>query len=164
MVGSRFVVVSVCVFVGVFVGGAFFVGCGGAVIPEGVKDLRINEVAAVGRPVDWVELTNIGDADVALDDVALTDSTAALARGSFEEGVVVAPGEFVVVAIDEAGVGFGLGADEEFFVVARDGDLIIDRVDWRDGDSIEGGSYARVKDGVGEFAAAVVDTRGRSNE
>jgi hypothetical protein len=154
MVGSR-----VCVFV-VVVGS--FVGCGPA-IPEGVKDLRINEVAAEGRPVDWVELTNIGDADIALDDVALTDSTDELARGSFEEGAVVAPGEFVVVAIDEAGVGFGLGADEEFFVVARDGDLIIDRVDWNDGDSKEGGSYARVADGVGEFAAVDVDTRGRSN-
>ena len=155
MVGFRVVVVSACFF---------FVGACGPVIPDGVKDLRINEVAAEGQPVDWVELTNIGGADVALDDVALTDSTDELARGSFEEGAVVAPGEFVVVAIDEAGVGFGLGAAEEFFVVARDGDLIIDRVDWSDGDSIEGGSFARVKDGVGEFAAADVDTRGRSNE
>jgi hypothetical protein len=132
--------------------------------PRGVRDLRINEVAARGVPFDWFELVNVGDEEVSLDDVTFSDDAAVVDKGSFAKGASVAPGEFVVVEVDDAGVGFKLGSDEEVHVYARDNGAVVDEVDWDEGAAPDGGSFARVPDGDGDFVTVTPDTRGRSND
>lgn len=132
-------------------------------VPDAVVDLRINEVAAAGIPVDWFELTNVGGDDIALDDVTFSDDPTLKEKGGFPEGAVVGAGAFVVVEVDDAGVGFKLGSDEELHLYARENGAEIDAVDWDEGDSPAGGSFARNADGQGEFRSVTPDSRGRTN-
>lgn len=131
--------------------------------PKAVRDLRINEVAAKGDPVDWFEVVNVGGNDIVLDGVSFSDDPAVVDKGGFDKGAVVSPGEFVVVQVDDADVGFKLGSDEELHLFARDNGALIDEVDWDEGESPSGGSLARVPDGDGEFVTAVVATEGATN-
>lgn len=129
--------------------------------PE-VKDLRVNEVAASGDPLDWVELVTVGDQVIPLDGLYITDDVADPGKAALPVDVVVAPGEFVVVEIDEFGLGFRLGSDEAIFLINPDGETI-DGADWDEGASPDGGSWGREVDGSGEFVTFTTSTRGASN-
>lgn len=135
-------------------------GEGDAVVDVGHGVLRINEVAAAGNPLDWVELTNIGDAPVSLRGLTITDDLTVTDKGALPD-VSVDVGAFVVIEIDDDTVGFKLADDEELAVF--DGAALIDSVDWDAGDSVAGGSVARHVDGTGDFKAEDQDTRGESN-
>ena len=75
----------------------------------------------------------------------------------------MAPGEHLQVELDkDSWPGFALGSDEELGVWTAGGALV-DSVDWDDGQSGEGMSYARVPDGTGDFRTVDNPTPGAAN-
>ena len=125
----------------------------------------INEVAAKGDPFDWFELHNSSDSTVTLANFVVADDLAdAGKRVTFPSGLVVAPGGYLRVEVDSDNwAGFKLGGDEELGVWTSEG-VLVDSVDWDEGDSGEGESYARVPDGTGEFQTVGNPTPGAANQ
>ncbi len=126
--------------------------------------LVINEIAAKGEPLDWLELYNTSDSQIALADFVLADDLDdAAKRVAFPSALVIAPGEFLQVLLDKDDwPGFALGGDEELGIWTADGALVAS-VDWAEGDSGEGQSFARSQDGVGEFQTTNSPTPGEAN-
>ena len=126
--------------------------------------LFINEVAAKGDPLDWFELYNGSDSDIALGNFVVADDLDdAGKRVAFPPGTTIAPGEYLHFELDKDGwPGFALGGDEELGVWTSEG-VLVDSVDWDEGQSGEGESFARLPDGTGEFHT-VVPTPGDENE
>ena len=126
--------------------------------------LVINEVAAKGDPLDWFELYNTSDSHLALANFTVADDLKDQSkRAAFPAGLVMAPGEYLQVELDKDGwPGFALGSDEELGVWTAGGALV-DSVDWDDGQSGEGMSYARVPDGTGDFRTVSSPTPGAAN-
>ncbi len=126
--------------------------------------LVINELAAKGDPLDWFELYNTSDSHLALANFTVADDLDDTSkRVAFPMGLVVAPGEYLQVELDKDGwPGFALGSDEELGVWTSGGALI-DSVDWEDGQSGEGMSYARVPDVTGDFRIVDSPTPGAAN-
>lgn len=133
-----------------------------AIEPQ-VKDLRINEIAAKGEPADWVELYNPSEVPIPLVGLQVTDDLDSqpfvLADGFGE----LAPQSFIIIEISDETVGFKLSSEEAFYLLDGHGEMI-DQVDWNEGDSSEGFSYARVTNGSGEFISVTSPTPGSSNE
>ena len=127
--------------------------------------LVINEVAAKGDPVDWFELYNTGDSTIDLSGYVVADDLEdASKRVAFPPGTEIQPGEYLQFEVDSDNwAGFKLGGDEELGVWAADG-LLIDSVDWDEGDSGEGQSYARIPDGSGEFQTVSNPTPRAANQ
>lgn len=123
--------------------------------------LVINEVAAAGDPSDWFELYNHTAEPIVLDDYTFTDDPAMPAKGQLDAGVI-APGTYRMQVVDDAGVGFKLGSDEELWLYDPDGE-VVDGVDWAEGESPAGGSYGRLPDGVGDFMTLATATPGAPN-
>lgn len=125
--------------------------------------LVINEVAAAGEPADWFELFNAGDRPIELSGYFFTDDIADRPqRGSFPADLVIEPFGYEVIYMDDDWPGFKLAKDEELAIFAPDG-AMIDSVDWDDGDSPEGMSYARIPNGIGPFVTVDTPTPGAAN-
>ena len=126
--------------------------------------LVINEVAAKGDPEDWFELYNLSDSDIALANFVVADDLEdAGKRVTFPPDLVIAPGEYMQIEVDKDGwPGFALGGDEELGIWTSEG-VLVDSVDWDEGDAGEGVSFARLPDGTGEFHT-VVPTPGEEND
>ena len=126
--------------------------------------LVINEVAAKGDPLDWFELHNASPDPIALFGLVVADDLAdAGKRVAFPDGLVIEAGEYLQLEVDKEGwPGFGLGGDEELGVWTADG-ILVASVDWEEGQSGEGQSYARVPDSVGEFQTVDSPTPGAAN-
>ena len=129
-----------------------------------VAGLVINEVAAKGDPLDWFELYNASDSDLALANFVVADDLVdAGKRVAFPDDLVIAPGEYLRIEVDSDNwAGFGLGGDEELGIWTSEG-VLVDSIDWDEGDAGEGLSYSRLPDGTGEFHT-VVPTPGEENE
>ena len=126
--------------------------------------LFINEIAAKGEPEDWVELYNMGEMPVSLIDLQITDDLEADEFFVFDARWDEVPsGGIVVVEISEETVGFKLGKDEAFYLLDAHGE-VIDSVDWEEGDSPDGGSFARFPDGDGDFSTSAQHSRGIQNQ
>ena len=127
--------------------------------------LVINEVAAKGDPLDWFELHNISSEEILLDGFVVADSlTDAGKRVNFPPGTTIASGAYVQFATDKDGwPGFALGGDEELGLWLSYG-TPVDMVDWNEGDSGEGQSYARVPDATGDFQTVDNPTPGSANQ
>ncbi|MCA9548322.1 MAG: lamin tail domain-containing protein [Myxococcales bacterium] len=112
----------------------------------------INEVAAKGDPVDWIELFNVDTHPVDLSGWTFVDDVTAEppGAGTFPQGTVIQPGQFLQVEVSDEASGFKLAGDEELILFDADGQ-VADAVDWSDGDSPAGGSLARIPDGIGHF-------------
>jgi hypothetical protein len=138
----------------------------GSTVPEWPTNraIAINEVAAKGDPFDWVELYNTTTRPIPLHFLTLGDDLNDPAqRVSFPGGMVIEAGEYLQVQLDKDGwPGFALGGDEELGIWTSEG-VLVDSVDWDEGDSGEDQSYARLPDGTGEFHT-VVPTPGQENE
>ena len=127
--------------------------------------LVINEVAARGDPLDWFELHNTSGEPIALDGFVFADDFAdAGKRVAFLAGTTIEAGGYFQVELDSDGwPGFALGSDEELGIWLADGTGVA-RVDWEEGDSPEGQSYARVPDAIGAFRTTDNPTPGAPNQ
>ena len=127
--------------------------------------LVINEVAAKGDPLDWFELHNTSPGPVPLDGFVVADDLAdAGKRVAFPAGTTIQPGGYVQFQTDSDGwPGFALGGDEELGIWLSDG-TPVDSVDWDEGHSPEGQSYARVPDSTGNFRTVDDPTPGAANQ
>ena len=129
-----------------------------------VASLIINEVAAQGDPLDWVELYNAADADLALAGFVIADDLQdAGKRVPFPADLVIPAGGYLRVELDKDGwPGFALGKDEEFGIWTEGGALSAS-VDWDDGQADAGTSFARVPDVTGDFHTVGAPTPGAPN-
>ena len=156
---------------GAAVTGTLYARLGGAAGPaesgERAADigLVINEVAAKGDPLDWFELYNRSSDPIGLFAMLVADDlTDAGKRVAFPPGTEIRPGEYLRFDLDKDGwPGFALGGDEELGIWLLDGTLVA-MVDWDEGDSGEGESYARVPDATGDFQTVGSPTPGAANQ
>lgn len=165
---------------GAAITGRVYVAIGGAPLPEtqnpgGVSEsadeapatasVFINEVAAKGAPLDWFELYNVLYYPVELSNFLVADDlTDTDKRVAFPPGTEIGAREFLRFELDKDGwPGFALSSDEELGVWMPDGALA-DMVDWDEGQSGEGQSYARIPDGTGEFQTVSNPTPGAANQ
>ena len=128
--------------------------------------LVINEVAAKGGPLDWFELYNASDEEIALADFVVADDLEdAAKRVAFPAGLAIPPGGYLQMELDKGGwPGFALGGDEELGIWTLDG-LLVAEVDWEEGQAGgEGMSFARTPDVVGEFQTVGNPTPGSANQ
>lgn len=127
-------------------------------------DLVINEVAARGDPLDWFELYNASDEPIALADFVFADDLADPdKRVPFPDDAILPPGAYLQIQLDKDGwPGFALGSDEELGIWTTDG-VLVARVDWAEGQSDAGMSFARVPDGTGAFQTVDHPTPGTAN-
>ena len=127
--------------------------------------LVINEVAAKGDPFDWFELHNTLPDPIGLFAMLVADDLDdASKRVAFPPGTEIQPGEYLQFEVDSDNwAGFKLGGDEELGIWLADGTLVA-MVDWDEGDSGEGESFARVPDGSGEFQTVGNPTPGAANQ
>ena len=127
--------------------------------------LVINEVAAKGDPMDWFELYNSSLGPIGLFALLVADDlTDASKRVAFPAGTEIQPGEYLQFEVDNDNwAGFKLGGDEELGIWLADGTLVA-MVDWDEGDSGEGQSYARIPDATGDFQTVSNPTPGAANQ
>ena len=132
--------------------------------PGAVGEVVINEVAAAGDPVDWFELYNIDGVPVDLSSWTFTDDLTAVAPGpgTFAAGTVLEPGDFLRVEVSNEASGFKLGKAESLVLFDGRG-VPVDAVDWQEGESPAGQSFAREPDGIGGFRTVEVPTPGGPN-
>ena len=127
--------------------------------------LVVNELAAKGDPLDWFELHNSSSEEIQLDGFEVADDlTDAGKRVAFPAGTTIEPGAYMQFSLDKDGwPGFALGGDEELGVWLLDG-ILIDSVDWAEGQSPGDQSYARVPDATGDFRTVDTPTPGAANQ
>ena len=133
--------------------------------PAASPGLIINEVASQGKPLDWFELYNSSGSHLALANFVVADDLAdADKRVAFPSDLVIPPGEYLQIELDKDGwPGFALGKDEELGIWTSEGDLVA-QVDWSEGQSVAGDTYARVPDVTGDFQTVIKPTPGAANE
>ena len=125
--------------------------------------LVINELAAKGEPNDWVELYNIGDLPMSLSGLMITDDLGDEPFIFDQSWGQVEPKSYYLIEISNDTVGFKLGSDEAFYLLDEDG-IVLDELDWEEGDSPEEMSLARSIDGSGEFVMSDQPTPGQTNQ
>ena len=137
---------------------------GGSGSPAPDIGLVINEVAAKGDPLDWFELHNTLPDPIGLFAFLVADDLDDPSkRVAFLPGTEIQPGEYLQFEVDNDNwAGFRLGGDEELGIWLADGTLVA-MVDWDEGDSGEGQSYARIPDGSGAFQTVGNPTPGAAN-
>ena len=115
-------------------------------------ELIINELAAKGDPLDWVELYNVTGGEIDLAGYVIADDlNDESKRVAFPEGLVIQPGQYLQIELDKKSwPGFALGSDEELGIWTRDGTLV-DQINWEDGQSPKDHSLARIPDISGPF-------------
>ena len=131
--------------------------------------VMINEVVAKATAdgEDWIEFYVSGTESVNLGNYTVVDDNEEHELAALPN-VTLAPGEFyVVLATDEAPedgsayVPFKLGSDD--CVSLFQGDDLIDKLDWADGQALIGYSYGRYTDGS-ENTQTLSPTKGAANE
>ena len=126
--------------------------------------LIINEVVARGDPYDWFELYNDSPDPINVSQFFIADDLYDQSkRVSFPQDMVVESGEYLKVELDKkAWPGFALGGDEELGIWTKDG-VLIESVNWEEGDAGDGESFARLPDLIGDFKTSSVPTPGSPN-
>jgi hypothetical protein len=124
----------------------------------------INEVAAGGSPEDWFEVVNATSAPILLSDFVFVDVAGDFVKARPLAAVTLAPGERHVQECSDAANGFKLGSDEELWIYRASDQMTSDAVDWSEGQSPVGGSFARIPDTTGVFTTVTPDTQGMPND
>jgi hypothetical protein len=124
--------------------------------------LVINEVAA-GETPDWFEIKNVGDTPVQLDDYLFCDISNDFVKAKPFASVTLPAGAYFTQDVDDTTAGFKLASDEELWIYRASDHAVSDSIDWADGDSPMGSSYARHPDGAGAFATGT-QTKGLPND
>lgn len=123
----------------------------------GVGQIVINEVESnQGTPGDWVELFNVGTGPVDISGWLFRDDQDGRAY-TIPFGTVVLPGAYYV--LEEAAFGFGLGGNDMARIFRPDGSLV-DSYAWSTHAPV---TYGRCPNGVGEFTANPISTKGLPN-
>ncbi|MGE4116199.1 MAG: lamin tail domain-containing protein, partial [Candidatus Nanopelagicales bacterium] len=121
----------------------------------------INEVESNQDATDWIELMNVGDADVDVSGWILKDDndgrTLAIAAGA-----VIPPGGLLAVDTDDSAVpgSFGLGANDMIRVYLPDGATLVAQYAWT---SHAATTYGRCPDRTGDFIVTLAGTKGAPN-
>jgi hypothetical protein len=120
---------------------------------------------------DWIELLNIGDKEINLTGMYLSDNPDKPRKWAFPEGTTIAPESYLIVWADEDGAdkpglhaNFKLSAGgESIFLVDTDerGNTILDTLTFESQEADI--SSGRFPDGTGEFTAQLSPTPGSSN-
>jgi hypothetical protein len=139
--------------------------CRAGVVPSPAArcGLVVNEVAAAGAPDDWFEVINTSGASIDLSDFVYVDTAGALDRAREFPAYELRPGERHVQYVSAPVAGFQLGSDEGLWIYRGDDGALVDHVDWLEGASPAGGSFARLPDGSGAFAPVLRDSQGGPN-
>jgi hypothetical protein len=115
-----------------------------------LKILVVNEVAAGDTP-DWFEVVNASASPVQLDHYVYVDTAGDLAKARPFPAMTLPPGAYFAQAVDDTSAGFKLGSDEAIWVYRAADRALSDGVDWDEGASPAGASYARSPDRTGAF-------------
>lgn len=136
--------------------------------------VKINEVMAsngaacaddIGEFDDWIELINTGDADVALDGIAISDDRTVFDKAALDGLTIPAGGRLLLVADGTPAQGplhlpFRLSAAGEELLLFI-GEAPIDEVTWTS--ALTDVSLARFPDGSGDFSTCALSTCGAEN-
>ncbi len=121
-------------------------------------DIRVNEVESNGgAPGDWIELFNPGAVAVDLSDWVVRDNDDTR-FATIPAGSSIDAGEFFVV--EEAVIGFGLGANDKARLSLPGGTILVDSASWVAHATL---TIGRCPDGTGAFAAMTASTKGAPN-
>jgi hypothetical protein len=121
--------------------------------------VRVNEVESnEGSPGDWVELINVGTTPADLSGLLLKDNDDTRTT-RLPAGTVLAPGAFLVV--EEATLGFGLGAADAVRIYDATTNQLIDSLSWT---AHAATTYGRCPDGTGAFITTGGGTKGAAND
>ncbi|WP_395690570.1 lamin tail domain-containing protein [Nocardioides sp.] len=127
-------------------------------LPNACSPIRINEIESDGGdPADWVELANISASPVDVGGLVVKDSDDAHAYTIPAPTSLPAKGYLV---LDEGDLGFTLDDVDAVRLFDPDGTTLIEQYAWA---APAAQSYARCKDGVGDFTDAKAPTRGAVN-
>jgi hypothetical protein len=127
-------------------------------LPNACSPIRINEVeSSGGAPGDWIELVNISASAVDVSGFVVKDADDAHAH-AIPAATTVAAKSYLV--LDESALGFELGDSDAVRLYAADGTTLIEQYTWA---TAAAQSYARCKDGVGDFKDAKATSKGATN-
>ena len=130
---------------------------GGPAADDPLSGLTINEVEATGTPAnDWVELYNTGAA-LSSTSVRLENSRGDTYQVPAQD--IAADGYVVVDGTDLDAAGFELGAKDTLYLTEAD-DTLLDQTAWT---AYTPTSWARTKDGTGDFGISGWATKGDAN-
>jgi hypothetical protein len=119
----------------------------------------VNEVeSSGGTPGDWIELYNAGSGTADVSGWKLKDNDDTHAFYVVPAGTTIAAGGFLVV--EEAALGFGLGAADSARLFLPDGTTLVSSYDWT---SHATTTYGRCPDGTGAFTTTSAPTKGAAN-
>lgn len=127
--------------------------------PTARTRVTINEVESSGGvPGDWIELYNGAPVPVSLAGYRVLDNDDTHLYTVPDGTVVPAHGYYL---IEEAALGFGLGAADSARLYTPDGDVLVDAHTWT---SHAVTTYGRCPDGSGEFKVNTSVTKGAAND
>lgn len=128
-------------------------------VADGPTAVKINEVESSGGvPGDWIELYNTGTTSVDLTGYVVKDNDDTH-RYVIPSGSVVGAGGYLVV--EEAALGFGLGAADSARLFTPDGLTVLDTYTWT---AHAATTYGRCPNGTGAFATTTTSTKGAAND
>jgi len=131
--------------------------------PAASRILVINEVAA-GETPDWFEVVNATTAPVELSQFVFVDTAGDFVKARPFAAMTLAPGARFVQDVDDVTAGFKLASDEELWVYRASDHALSDGVDWAEGASPAGSSYARIPDTFGAFQTTTTPTKNLPNQ
>jgi hypothetical protein len=121
--------------------------------------VRINEIESnEGTPGDWVELINVGTTPADLSGLLIKDNDDARTT-RLPAGTILAPGALLVV--EEATLGFGLGAADAVRIFDATTNQLIDSYTWT---AHAATTYGRCPNGTGAFITTGGATKGAAND
>ena len=127
--------------------------------PTARTHVKINEVESSGGvPGDWIELYNTANVPLSLAGYIVKDNDDTHVY-TLPADASIPPGGFYVV--EEANLGFGLGAADAARFYTPDGSFLIDSYSWT---AHAVTTYGRCPDGSGAFQTTTVVTKGAAND
>ena len=123
----------------------------------------LNEVSAQSDP-DWFEIVNATTSPLDLSEYIFVDKAGAFDKAVPFPAQTIGPGAYATQDCDGTTVPFKLASDEELWIYRASDHLLSDGVDWNEGDSPAGGSYARIPDTFGPFTTTMNPTKGLPNQ
>lgn len=126
-----------------------------------VRILALNEIAA-GETPDWFEVVNATTSSIQLADFVYIDLAGDLGRAKAFPQMMLGPGARYVQNVDDTISGFKLASDEELWIYRASDHALSDGIDWAEGATPAGMSYARSPDVFGPFVTGA-QSKGATN-